>query len=92
MVARILRGSRMLRGIGAGGASGVGAGGHHAHAARGLGLLSGVHIVGLTAFAAIITPSGDPFSMLALAIPLYIFYEASIIIGKVLLRRRTPAE
>ena len=48
-------------------------------------------IVGLTAFAAIITPSGDPFSMLALAIPLYVFYEASIIIGKVLLRRRTPA-
>jgi sec-independent protein translocase protein TatC len=49
-------------------------------------------IVGLTAFAAIITPSGDPFSMLALAVPLYVFYEASIIIGKVLLRRRTPAE
>ncbi len=48
-------------------------------------------IVGLTAFAAIITPSGDPFSMMALAIPLYIFYEASIIIGKVLLRRRAPA-
>jgi sec-independent protein translocase protein TatC len=48
-------------------------------------------IVGLTAFAAIITPSGDPFSMLALAVPLYIFYEVSIIIGKVLLRRRTPA-
>jgi sec-independent protein translocase protein TatC len=46
-------------------------------------------IVGLTAFAAIITPSGDPFSMLALAIPLYIFYEVSIIIGKILLRRRT---
>jgi len=49
-------------------------------------------IVGLTAFAAIITPSGDPFSMLALAVPLYIFYEASILIGKLLLRRRTPAE
>jgi sec-independent protein translocase protein TatC len=49
-------------------------------------------IVGLTAFAAIITPSGDPFSMLALAIPLYLFYEVSIIIGKILLRRRTPAE
>jgi sec-independent protein translocase protein TatC len=48
-------------------------------------------IVGLTAFAAIITPSGDPFSMLALAIPLYLFYEVSIIIGKVLLRRRTPS-
>src|SRR5580692_582272 len=48
-------------------------------------------IVILVAFAAIITPSGDPFSMLALAIPLYLFYEISIIIGKILLRRRTPA-
>ena len=48
-------------------------------------------IVALTAFAAIITPSGDPFSMLALAVPLYLFYEVSIIIGKILLRRRTPA-
>jgi sec-independent protein translocase protein TatC len=48
-------------------------------------------IVLLTAFSAIITPSGDPFSMLALAIPLYIFYEVSIIIGRILLRRRTPA-
>jgi sec-independent protein translocase protein TatC len=47
-------------------------------------------IVVLVAFAAIITPSGDPFSMLALAVPLYLFYEVSIIIGKVLLRRRTP--
>jgi sec-independent protein translocase protein TatC len=45
-------------------------------------------IVALTAFAAIITPSGDPFSMLALAIPLYVFYEVSIVIGKILLRRR----
>ncbi|MHB1720101.1 MAG: twin-arginine translocase subunit TatC [Acidimicrobiales bacterium] len=36
--------------------------------------------------AAIITPSGDPFSMTALAIPLYVFYEVSIVIGKVLKR------
>ncbi|HEY5250095.1 MAG TPA: twin-arginine translocase subunit TatC [Acidimicrobiales bacterium] len=48
-------------------------------------------IVVLVAFSAIITPSGDPFSMMALAIPLYLFYEISIVIGKVLLRRRTPA-
>jgi sec-independent protein translocase protein TatC len=39
--------------------------------------------------AAIITPSGDPFSMLALAVPLYVFYEISIIIGKLLRRRST---
>jgi sec-independent protein translocase protein TatC len=48
-------------------------------------------IVGLTAFSAVITPSGDPFSMLALAVPLYLFYELSILIGKLLLRRRAPA-
>jgi sec-independent protein translocase protein TatC len=36
--------------------------------------------------AAVITPSGDPFSMLALALPLYVFYELSILIGKLLRR------
>ena len=34
--------------------------------------------------AAIITPSGDPLSMLALSVPLYVFYEGSILIGKLL--------
>lgn len=43
-------------------------------------------IVVLVAAAAIITPSSDPFSMLALAVPMVIFYEASILIGKVLSR------
>jgi len=43
-------------------------------------------IVGITAFSAVITPSGDPFSMLALAVPLYAFYEASILVGKLLRR------
>ena len=42
--------------------------------------------VGITAFAAIITPSQDPFSLLFLAIPLYIFYEASILIGRLMKR------
>jgi sec-independent protein translocase protein TatC len=41
--------------------------------------------------AAVITPSGDPYSLAALAIPLYIFYEASILIGMVVARRRTKA-
>jgi sec-independent protein translocase protein TatC len=36
--------------------------------------------------AAVITPSGDPFSMLALALPLCAFYEVSILIGKLLRR------
>jgi sec-independent protein translocase protein TatC len=43
-------------------------------------------IVIIVAFAAIITPSQDPYSLFAMAIPMYIFYEGSIIIGKVLKR------
>lgn len=42
--------------------------------------------VGITAFAAVITPSQDPFSLFAMAIPMYLFYEAAIIVGKVLKR------
>lgn len=41
--------------------------------------------------AAGITPSGDPFSMFALAIPMYLFYEISILIGRLLGRRRRKA-
>jgi sec-independent protein translocase protein TatC len=43
-------------------------------------------IVLIVVFAAVITPSGDPFSMLALAVPMYIFYEVSILIGRFLRR------
>jgi sec-independent protein translocase protein TatC len=32
------------------------------------------------------TPSSDPFSMMAMAIPLYIFYELSIIVGRIICR------
>jgi sec-independent protein translocase protein TatC len=38
--------------------------------------------------AAVITPSGDPISMLALAIPMSIFYLISILIGMLLARRK----
>lgn len=41
-------------------------------------------VIGITAGAAIFTPSSDPFSMLALAVPLVAFYFASIGIGKLL--------
>jgi sec-independent protein translocase protein TatC len=43
-------------------------------------------ILGITIFAAVITPSQDPYSMLLMAIPMYIFYELSIIMGKILKR------
>jgi sec-independent protein translocase protein TatC len=38
----------------------------------------------ITAFAALITPSADPYSLFAMAIPMYLFYEAAIIIGRAL--------
>ncbi len=40
----------------------------------------------IVAFAAVITPSQDPYSLFMLAVPMYIFYEAAIIIGRVLKR------
>ena len=41
-------------------------------------------LITITVFSAIITPSSDPFSMLALAIPLAVFYFMSIGVGKLL--------
>ena len=43
-------------------------------------------IVLIVVFAAFVTPSGDPFSMMALAVPLYLFYEVSILLGRLLRR------
>jgi sec-independent protein translocase protein TatC len=36
------------------------------------------------AVAAFITPSSDPFSFVAMAIPMLVFYEASIVVGRLL--------
>jgi sec-independent protein translocase protein TatC len=41
-------------------------------------------IVIIVIVAAVITPSQDPYSLFAMAIPMYIFYEASILIGRLL--------
>jgi sec-independent protein translocase protein TatC len=41
-------------------------------------------VIGLTLVAAVFTPSGDPLSMLVLAVPLIAFYFLSIAIGKFL--------
>jgi sec-independent protein translocase protein TatC len=43
-------------------------------------------IVGITVFAAVITPSQDPFSLFFMAVPMYLFYEISIVIGRVMKR------
>jgi sec-independent protein translocase protein TatC len=45
-------------------------------------------IVGISVLVAVITPSADPISMLALTIPMVIFYEVAIVVGRILLRRR----
>jgi sec-independent protein translocase protein TatC len=42
--------------------------------------------VGITAFAAVITPSQDPYSLFLMAVPLVIFYEGCIIIGRIMKR------
>jgi sec-independent protein translocase protein TatC len=43
-------------------------------------------IVLVFAFAAVITPSQDPYSLFFMAVPMYLFYEGSILIGKALKR------
>jgi sec-independent protein translocase protein TatC len=45
-------------------------------------------IVGICILVAVITPSGDPISMLMLSVPMVIFYEASIIIGSIITKRQ----
>ena len=43
-------------------------------------------ILGIAIFAAVITPSSDPFTMLAMTIPMVLFYEAAIIVGRLMKR------
>lgn len=41
-------------------------------------------IVGIAFLATVVTPSADPYSFVGMAVPLYLFYEVSIIIGRIL--------
>jgi sec-independent protein translocase protein TatC len=41
-------------------------------------------VVVIIAGAAVLTPSGDPYSLFAMAIPMYLFFEGSILIGRIL--------
>ena len=41
-------------------------------------------LVVIVAVAAVITPSQDPYSLFAMAIPMYLFYEGSILVGRLL--------
>ena len=43
-------------------------------------------VIGIVTFAAVITPSADPYSQLLMAVPMYVFYELVIVIGRILKR------
>jgi len=45
-------------------------------------------VVGIVVLVAVITPSGDPFTLMALSIPMYAFYEIAILWGVLAGRRR----
>lgn len=49
-------------------------------------------IVIIFVVAAVITPSADPISLFALALPMCVFYEVSILIGRLAKRRQAKAE
>ena len=49
-------------------------------------------IVIIFVIAAVITPSADPISLFALAVPMCVFYEVSIIVGRLIKRRRLANE
>lgn len=42
--------------------------------------------VSIFVFVAVVTPSQDPYSLFALAVPMYVFYELSIVAGRLLKR------
>jgi sec-independent protein translocase protein TatC len=45
-------------------------------------------IVIITVLVAVLTPSGDPISLTALTVPMLLFYEGSIIVGRLSQRRK----
>jgi len=50
-----------------------------------------VAIVAIVALAAIVTPSQDPYTLMLLAAPLYLLYEATIVVLRVVKRKRAKA-
>lgn len=45
-------------------------------------------IVGIVVLVAVVTPSGDPITLLVLSVPMYIFYECAILFGVLRARRQ----
>lgn len=48
-------------------------------------------IVGIVIAVAIVTPSGDPYTLIVMSVPMYLFYEIAIIFGRIRERRRNSA-
>ena len=53
---------------------------------RQLGTWRRTAVVAIFVVAAVITPSQDPISLFAMAIPMYLLFEGSIILGRILKR------
>jgi sec-independent protein translocase protein TatC len=49
-------------------------------------------VVAIFVLVAVITPSGDPISLMALAVPMVFFYEGAILYGRLRNRRRRKAD
>src|SRR5262245_53599459 len=45
-------------------------------------------IVIIFVLVAVLTPSGDPYSQIVLSVPMILFYEISILIGRLMRRRK----
>lgn len=49
-------------------------------------------VVGIVLVVAVITPSGDPYSLGILSIPMYLFFEVSLLIGMLLTRSHSRGD
>lgn len=47
-----------------------------------------IAFVGIVILSAVVTPTGDPFTLLAIGLPMYVLYEVSILLGSRLRTRR----
>ena len=48
-------------------------------------------VIGIVSLVAVITPSGDPFTLMVLSVPMYLFYEIAILFGRIRDRRARKA-
>lgn len=48
-------------------------------------------VVGIVALVAVLTPSGDPITLMVLSVPMYLFYEIAILFGWWRARRKAKA-